>query len=45
MTLPEAPEGPWRLRWDSAWERPEDGAEEEATAGTLTPLSLRLYTT
>ena len=63
VTLPDV--GPLRLRWDSAWERPEDaegaeGADEATPPGggepadessasprppeTLTPLSLRLYT-
>ena len=40
--------GTWRLRWDSAWERPEPPASgDDAARGgpvTLTPLSLRLYT-
>ena len=56
--LPETPDdGAWRLRWDSAWERPEptppSGGEpaDESPASplppeqVLTPLSLRLYTT
>lgn len=32
----------WTLRWDSAWERPEDEGADGSTP--LTPLSLRLYT-
>ncbi|NYF97304.1 glycogen debranching protein GlgX [Janibacter cremeus] len=47
VALPEVPGGgAWRLRWDSAWERP---GKAPGTAGdepqVLTPLSLRLYTT
>ncbi|WP_435203259.1 glycogen debranching protein GlgX [Janibacter sp. GS2] len=37
-----AGEDAWRLRWDSAWERPQ---EPDGAADALTPLSLRLYTT
>ena len=42
-----AGEDAWRLRWDSAWERPEDGEAGQPAEGsaTMTPLSLRLYTT
>ncbi|MEN3120834.1 glycogen debranching protein GlgX [Janibacter sp. LM] len=47
VTLPGEPG--WTLRWDSAWERPEDGRESQPEGRgdepeTLTPLSLRLYT-
>ncbi|WP_338751104.1 glycogen debranching protein GlgX [Janibacter alittae] len=56
VTLPQTPDGGhWRLRWDSAWERPAclggGGLAEESPASSpppaqvLTPLSLRLYTT
>lgn len=44
VTLPDV--GPLRLRWDSAWERPQDTDSGPADREqTLTPLSLRLYTT
>ena len=44
VTLPDV--GPLRLRWDSAWERPQDADGGPADRQqTLTPLSLRLYTT
>lgn len=43
VTLPDV--GPLRLRWDSAWERPEDLADPADEGEVLTPLSLRLYTT
>ncbi|SMC31754.1 glycogen debranching protein GlgX [Janibacter indicus] len=44
VTLPEV--GPLRLRWDSAWERPQAADSGPADREqTLTPLSLRLYTT
>ena len=44
VTLPDV--GPLRLRWDSAWERPQDADSGPADREqTLTPLSLRLYTT
>lgn len=43
VTLPDV--GPLRLRWDSAWERPQDAESGPADREqTLTPLSLRLYT-
>ena len=43
VTLPDV--GPLRLRWDSAWERPQDADSGPADREqTLTPLSLRLYT-
>ncbi|WEV78380.1 glycogen debranching protein GlgX [Janibacter cremeus] len=47
VTLPETPDdGAWRLRWDSAWERPEEARDTEVEGPeVLTPLSLRLYTT
>ena len=44
VTLPDV--GPLRLRWDSAWERPQAADSTPADREqTLTPLSLRLYTT
>ncbi|MEK4243404.1 glycogen debranching protein GlgX [Janibacter sp. FSL W8-0316] len=44
VTLPDV--GPLRLRWDSAWERPQAADSGPADREqTLTPLSLRLYTT
>ncbi|WP_282072834.1 glycogen debranching protein GlgX [Janibacter hoylei] len=44
VTLPDV--GTLRLRWDSAWERPQDADAGPADRQqTLTPLSLRLYTT
>ena len=45
VTLPRAPSlSAYRLLWDSAWERPEDGDSVEAgTRVTVDPLSLRAY--
>ena len=52
VTLPDGPDGPWELRWDSTWEHPDEitsaalnGALHPVpgTRTVMDPLSMRVY--